>query len=42
MRYAEFIISLSITKGSVNINYKKSRKKENVSLAFGFSTRNLS
>ena len=27
MRYAEIIISLSIPKGSVDINLKKSRKK---------------
>ena len=39
MRYAEFIISLSVPKG---INLKKSRKKRNVSLAFGFLTRNSS
>ena len=40
MRYAEFIISLNIPK--VDINLKKSRKKRNVSLAFGFVTRNSS
>ena len=42
MRYAEFITSLSIPKGRVNINLEKSRKKRNVSLAFRFSTRNSS
>ena len=42
MKCAEFITSLSISKGKVNINLKKSRKKRNVSLAFGFSTGNLS
>ena len=30
MKYAEFITSLSIPKGRVNKNSKKSRKKRNV------------
>ena len=30
MKYAEFITSLSIPKRRVNINLKKSRKKQNV------------
>ena len=42
MRYDEFIISLSIPQGSVDINLKKSRKKWNASLPFGFSTWNSS
>ena len=42
MKYAEFITLRGIPNGRVNINFKKSRKKRNVSLAFGFSTRNSS
>ena len=42
MRYAEFITLLSIPKSRININLKMSRKKRNVSLDFGFSTRNSS
>ena len=36
MRHSEFIISRSISKSSVDINEKKSRKNQNVALAFGF------
>ena len=36
MRHTEFIISRSISKNSVDINERKSRKKQNVTLAFGF------
>ena len=42
MRYAELIVSLSTSKSSVDINFKKGRKKQNVSQSFGFLTRNSS
>ena len=42
MRYAKFVILLSIPGGGDDINQKESRKKRNVSLAFGFSNENPS
>ena len=38
MTQAAFIISMSAPKCNVDINLKKSRKKQDVSLAFGFLT----
>ena len=38
VRYAEFIISLSILKGSVYMNQNRLEKKRNESPAFGFLT----
>ena len=42
MRYAKFIILLRIPGSNVNINFKKSGKKRDVGLAFGFLNKNSS
>ena len=36
MKYAEFITSLSIPKGKVNINVKKCRKETKCEMLFDF------
>ena len=38
--YAEFVTLLSIFKGTVHINFKKFRKMQNMSRAFGYLTQN--
>ena len=40
MIYAELVTLPSIFKGTVHINFKKSRKMQNVSRVFGYLTKN--